>query len=104
MTSQKYIIANTKVNYAKFQGIKVGGDGEKKQAVNLLAKIDEPGNNIKKFGRGFYTTTNYEQAEKWAWKVIKRRKGTDAYAGKKIWQNIISRVLRRHEYGRSKFI
>lgn len=31
------------------------------------------------FGRGFYTTTNYEQAEKWAWKVIKRRKGTDAY-------------------------
>lgn len=31
------------------------------------------------FGRGFYTTTNYEQAEKWARKVIKRRKGTVAY-------------------------
>lgn len=28
-----------KVNYAKFQGIEVGGDGEKKQTVNLLAKI-----------------------------------------------------------------
>ena len=28
-----------KVNYAKFQGIEVGGDGEKKQTINLLAKI-----------------------------------------------------------------
>ena len=28
-----------KVNYAKFQGIEVGGDGEKKQKVDLLAKI-----------------------------------------------------------------
>lgn len=28
-----------KVNYAKFQGIEVGGDGEKKQTVNLLANI-----------------------------------------------------------------
>lgn len=28
-----------KVNYAKLQGIEVGGDGEKKQTVNLLAKI-----------------------------------------------------------------
>lgn len=31
------------------------------------------------FGRGFYTTTNYEQAEKWARKVIKRRKEMSAY-------------------------
>ena len=28
-----------KVNYAKFQGIEVGGEGEKKQKINLLAKI-----------------------------------------------------------------
>lgn len=28
-----------KVNYAKFQGIEVGGEGEKKQSINLLAKI-----------------------------------------------------------------
>ncbi|MBR1742397.1 MAG: DUF3990 domain-containing protein [Lachnospiraceae bacterium] len=28
------------------------------------------------FGRGFYTTTNYEQAEEWARKVLKRRKET----------------------------
>ncbi len=28
-----------KVNYAKFQGIEVGRDGEKKQTINLLAKI-----------------------------------------------------------------
>lgn len=28
-----------KINYAKFQGIEVGGDGEKKQTINLLAKI-----------------------------------------------------------------
>lgn len=28
-----------KVNYAKFQGIEVGGDGEKKQKIDLLAKI-----------------------------------------------------------------
>ncbi len=28
-----------KVNYAKFQRIEVGGDGEKKQTINLLAKI-----------------------------------------------------------------
>ena len=28
-----------KVNYAKFQGIEAGGDGEKKQKVDLLAKI-----------------------------------------------------------------
>ncbi len=28
-----------KVNYTKFQGIEVGGEGEKKQRINLLAKI-----------------------------------------------------------------
>lgn len=28
-----------KVNYAKFQGIEVGGEGEKKQSIDLLAKI-----------------------------------------------------------------
>ncbi len=28
-----------KVNYAKFQGIEVGGDGEERQKINLLAKI-----------------------------------------------------------------
>lgn len=28
-----------KVNYAKFQWIEVGGDGGKKQTINLLAKI-----------------------------------------------------------------
>lgn len=28
-----------KVNYAKFQEIEVGGEGEKKQKINLLAKI-----------------------------------------------------------------
>ncbi|MEZ3486694.1 MAG: BREX-1 system adenine-specific DNA-methyltransferase PglX [Lachnospiraceae bacterium] len=28
-----------KVNYAKFQGIEVGGEGEKKQKIDLLAKI-----------------------------------------------------------------
>ncbi len=28
-----------KVNYAKFQGIEVDGDDEKKQMINLLAKI-----------------------------------------------------------------
>lgn len=28
-----------KVNYAKFQGIEVCGDGDKKQMANLLAKI-----------------------------------------------------------------
>lgn len=27
-----------KVNHAKFQGIEVGGDGEKKQTINLLAE------------------------------------------------------------------
>lgn len=31
------------------------------------------------FGRGFYVTTNYGQAEEWARKVLKRRKETDAY-------------------------
>lgn len=31
------------------------------------------------FWKGFYTTTNYEQAEKWARKVIKRRKKANAY-------------------------
>ena len=28
-----------KVNYAKFQGIEVGGEGEKKQTIDLLSKI-----------------------------------------------------------------
>lgn len=28
-----------KVNYAKFQGVEVGGEGEKKQTIDLLAKI-----------------------------------------------------------------
>ncbi|MCI8324899.1 MAG: hypothetical protein HFI54_14905 [Lachnospiraceae bacterium] len=28
-----------KVNYAKFQGIEVGGDGEERQKIDLLAKI-----------------------------------------------------------------
>ena len=28
-----------KVNHAKFQSVEVGGDGEKKQTINLLAKI-----------------------------------------------------------------
>lgn len=32
-------VPGVKVNYAKFQGIEVGGDGEKKQTINLLAKI-----------------------------------------------------------------
>ena len=32
-------IDGVKVNYAKFQGIEVGGEGEKKQTIDLLAKI-----------------------------------------------------------------
>ena len=28
-----------KVNYAKFQGVEVGGEGERKQTIDLLAKI-----------------------------------------------------------------
>jgi hypothetical protein len=28
-----------KVNYAKFQGIEVANEGEKKQTIDLLAKI-----------------------------------------------------------------
>jgi len=33
-----------------------------------------PANRLLDFGEGFYTTSSYEQAERWAWRVCQRNK------------------------------